>query len=779
MRKKELRLALICYGGVSLAVYMHGITREIWHMVRSSRAFHDGSEELTGSEAVYRDLLGEMANISGVRLRILTDIIAGASAGGINGVFLAQAITTGQSLEPLTDLWLRNADVETLIDPDARPLSRFSKFWAAPIAWSLLRRKGGAVERTVAEEAQDEVATKLSRFVRARWFQPPFGGREFSRLLLDALQTMALTAGRQPALLPANQPLDLFVTVTDFHGHSEQLRINSPANVTETEHRITIGFSTRGQKPHQLAHVAELIFAARATASFPGAFPPFTVRELDGLLKSNRVEWPGRDAFLKRIIPQQFAAGVAEDTFLIDGSVLANAPFRQAIDALRNRPARREVDRRFVYIDPKPGLPSFRLRRRKDEGDGAMKPPGFFATIFGATADIPREQPIRDSLNMIEGRSNRIGRIREVTDHLRDEVERTIEALLGKTWFLTKPTPARMAKWRQMMLEKSVEASGYAYAAYAHLRLIGVLDDLVATARRVWPDGPADHFHALRAALWTEICSRGLDRVMGDRGRIMASPTIAFFREQDVRFRIRRLRFLARRLAEDVETGGEIAPHIADAMRESIYESLARYIESETADYLGEDVLAAVVEGVNRPGALLDALAERRALAAADIETDQALLGSLAALPDDARRTMLLGYLGFTLFDIATLPLLQGEGIDEFDRIKVDRISPDDATAIRTGGAAAMLKGIEFNNFGAFFSRAYRENDYLWGRLHGADRLIEIMVSALPDSAKLDGAIVQGFKRRAFHAILDAEQARLKRVQPLIRDVRAEIGPLD
>jgi hypothetical protein len=34
MRQKELRLALVCYGGVSLAVYMHGITKEVWHLAR-------------------------------------------------------------------------------------------------------------------------------------------------------------------------------------------------------------------------------------------------------------------------------------------------------------------------------------------------------------------------------------------------------------------------------------------------------------------------------------------------------------------------------------------------------------------------------------------------------------------------------------------------------------------------------------------------------------------------------------------------------------------------
>jgi patatin-related protein len=779
MREKELRLALICYGGVSLAVYMHGITREIWHMVRASRAFHDGSAAESGSEGVYQELIAEMARVSGVRMRVLTDIIAGASAGGINGVFLAQAITTGQSLEPLTDMWLRNADVETLIDPDARPLSRFSKFWATPIAWTILRRKGGAVEQTVAEEAQDEVATKLSRFVRARWFQPPFGGREFSRLLLDALQTMEGTAGQHPSLLPANQPLDLFVTVTDFHGHSEQLRLNSPANVSETEHRISIGFSTRGQAPHQLAHVAELVFAARATASFPGAFPPFAVRELDGLLKTRRVKWVGRDAFLKRVIPQQFAAGMADDTFLIDGSVLANAPFQQAIDALRNRPARREVDRRFVYIDPKPGLPSFRLRRKKaDEGEG-IKPPGFFATIFGASSDIPREQPIRDSLNAIEGRSQRIARMREINDHLRDEVERMIEAMLGKTWFLSKPNPARMAKWRQMMLQKSAEATGYAYPAYAHLRLTGVLDDIVASARRAWPEGPADHFHALRTALWAEMCTRGLDRVTGDKGKVIANPTITFFREQDARFRIRRLRFLTRRLTDEVEGLAEVTADAADDLRDAIYASLSRYFETETAEFLGPDIRQAVEEGINKPGALLDLLAARRNLVAADSETDSELDRGLAQLPDHAKRTMLLGYLGYTLYDIATLPLLQGEGLDEFDPIKVDRISPDDAETIRKGGARATLKGIEFNNFGAFFSRAYRENDYLWGRLHGVDRLVDILVSALPEGMAMEQSAILSFKKKAFVAILDQEEKRLRRVKPLIAALRTEIGGIN
>ncbi len=120
--------------------------------------------------------------------------------------------------------------------------------------------------------------------------------------------------------------------------------------------------------------------------------------------------------------------------------------------------------------------------------------------------------------------------------------------------------------------------------------------------------------------------------------------------------------------------------------------------------------------------------------------------------------------------------LLQGEGLDEFDPIKVDRIAPDDATSIRSGGAEATLKGIQFNSFGAFFSRAYRENDYLWGRLHGAERMIDITVSTLPTTVRMKPGRVAAIKRAAFLAILDEEEPRLTKIAPLFVELRREIG---
>ncbi|MEE9433576.1 MAG: patatin-like protein [Sphingorhabdus sp.] len=779
MREKELRLALICYGGVSLAIYMHGVTREAWHLIRASRNFHEDMPRADGSQGVYRDLMEEIEAETGVKMRVLADIIAGSSAGGINGIFLAQAIATGQSLEPLTDLWLDTADVDRLIDPDARPLSRFSKFWATPIAWALLRRKGSTIERTVEKESRDEVATKLSRFVRARWFAPPFGGAQLTGLLLDALGTMAKTPTEEP-LIPHGQPLDLFVTVTDFFGHEEVLHLNSPQKVSETEHRLTISFSSRNHDGGQpLASIPELVFSARATASFPGAFPPFVVSELDRLVKARRLEWPNRENFLKRILPQHYAAGKIDEAVLVDGSILANAPFNQAIDALRNRPARREIDRRFVYIDPKPGLPSFRYRPdRDDTGETKRKLPGWFATIFGATSNIPREQPIRDALEKITGRSRRIERLREVTEGLHSEVERTVETLVGKTLFLSRPTPARLEKWRGTAQAKGAKAAGYSYPAYGHLKLAEIIDDIARTARRACPQAGNDYTTNVREAVWSELRRRGLDHMADAKGLGATKEAIAFFRLQDVRFRIRRLRFLARRLADQVENKAEGEVTGGDVMHDALYDALALLFERETADFLGEEFADLAAKGQEEPGPMIDKLAEKRDLEEIDRRIDAIFCDALMHLDDAARRTMLLGYLGYPLYDIATLPLLQGEGLDEFDPVKVDRISPDDALSIRSGGTEATLKGIQFNNFGAFFSRSYRENDYLWGRLHGAERFIDILLSALSEAHKFDPARALTIKKRAFGAILDQEEKRLKKVKPLIKSLRKEIAAI-
>ena len=766
MREKELRLALVCYGGISLAVYMHGITKEVWRLARASLNFHDGRPAAPGSQGVYRRLLQTLEDRAGVRLRVLVDIVAGASAGGINGVFLAQAVATGQSLEPLTQMWLESADIDELLDPAAAPATPLTKVWALPIAWMVGNRKGGDVGGTVEEPARAEVRAKLARFIRSRWFDAPFGGERLTGRILDALDAMA-TGPAGPRLLPPGQPLDLFVTVTDFRGHPERLRLNSPPQVIETEHRLVVHFSDHGGSAGAvgtLADPAELAFAARATSSFPGAFPPFTTAELDRVLAARGRDWHGRDDFLRRTLPRAHAAGFATDAALIDGSVLANAPFQPAIGALKDRPARRQIDRRFVFVDPTPNV----------VGEAAAATaPGFFQTILGSLSELPRSQPIRDNLEALAIRSARIERMRGVMEAIRGEVEAEVESLFGYTLFLDWPTEARLVAWRRRAQTAAAQRAGYGYAAYARLKVEGVIDriaGLVADLGRI--NAPEDR-RALRAVIADRVAGRGEDAVGSGFSGGAGPATVAFLRRFDLGFRIRRLRLMARRLA-DLEGSFDRAE--CEPIREAIYAALGTYLELQRSDT--HPRLAALVaqDGWSDPEPLLDCIGETLDLTARDAAADTQLSQALGRLGKPVRRPMLLSYLGFPFFDVATLPLLQGEGLDEFDPVRVDRISPDDAVAIRGGGAAATLKGVQFNNFGAFFSRAYRENDYLWGRLHGADRLVDILLSTLAPDERLSEDRLAAVKHELFVAILDEEEPRLTAVSALFAEIRAELA---
>lgn len=768
MRQKELRIALVCYGGISLAVYMHGVTKEIWKAVRASRAFRDGAHVEGGTEAVYARLLEMLQEKHKLRLRVFTDIVAGASAGGINSVFLAQAVHSGQSLEPLTELWLERADVDVLLDPDARPLSRVTKFWATPIVQFVLSRPGNAISTSVAPETRNEVRTKLSRLIRSRWFEPPFSGIGFSHLICEALSAMAESDNGDP-LVPEGLPLDLFVTATDFKGHLEALHLHSPGVVQESEHRLPIGIRSyappEGGKP--LTSQIELVFAARATASFPGAFPAFQVGEIDRLAAEKGIDWPSREAFLKRIMPEHYQRGEIENVALIDGSVLVNAPFADAMAVLRDRPAHREVDRRFVYIDPHPDRVG--AERRDDPS-----PPGFFSTIFGSLSSIPREQPIRDNLEVLEEQSREMATLRSIVRALRPEVEETVEKLFGRTLFFDRPTAKRLAAWRAKAQQSACAQSGFAYHSYAQVKFAGIVDMLAETINRAAPELELATAEPIARRITAHLQENGLDRLTDRNGRA-TGETIDFFRAYDMAFRVRRLRLLLRRMTQEWEGGEGITEVQRDHARDVVYEALALYFDAEGIDALGGDFSELAVRALEDPAPVLARIVEKRGLSEIDLVVDAMLASALADMPGELRRHLLLAYLGFPFYDTVTLPLLRGEGMSEFDPVKVDRISPDDALSIRSSGTHDTLRGVEFYNFGAFFSRAYRENDYLWGRLHGAERTIDLIASTLSDTMPFDARELARLKRDAFLAILDEEESRLQTDPSLVPGIREEV----
>ncbi|SHN54137.1 patatin-like protein [Erythrobacter sanguineus] len=767
MRHKELRLALVCYGGVSLAVYMHGITKEIWHLARASRGFHQpGPVPLDGVAAAYHEFLAEIEREDGIRLRVLPDILTGASAGGINAVFLAQAIHSGHSLEPLTDLWLENADVSQLTDPEAEPMWRYAKLWAQPIAEWFLTRPGNVVSETVAPGTRTEVRHKVSRFVRGRWFSPPFSGTRFSAMLHEALEKMA-DDGDGITLLPPGHPIDLAVTATDFRGYPQTLRLNSPPQVDETEHRVPIAFRARvgSDPPQPLADPLELVLAARATASFPGAFPPLRINEIDQLAQTEGLDWATRDTFLRRIMPVHVRDDTIAEVALIDGSVLVNAPFGAALGALHGRPAQREVDRRFVYIDPRPDtrglLPS-------DPPDNI----GFFGAIFGSLSTIPREQPIRDDLERIEQQSRDASRLKRIVMDLEPDIDHAVEKLFGYTFLLDRPTPKRLASWRAKAQQAAAEGVGYAFGAYALAKFDAILSQLARLTLRAAGDGRADPT-AIAMALRGELAARGLERLT-ERGGGATPAAIGFFRTHDTGFRIRRLQMLARKLSRDWELDPDISDDALDRARDRLYGILALYYRADEGLLQSERFAVLAERALEAPGSVIDFLATERLLPTTDLAAEELLIDALEDMPKNLKRRMLLTYLGFPFYDVATLPLSRREGQDEFNPVKIDRISPDDARSIREGGTMATLRGIEFYNFGAFFSRDYRENDYLWGRLHGAERMIDLVASTVGGS--IPKARIRNAKRAAFLAVLEEEEITGRCQRGLIEQIRLEVG---
>ncbi|HEV2719411.1 MAG TPA: patatin-like protein, partial [Thermoanaerobaculia bacterium] len=101
-RQREVRLGLVMYGGVSLAIYINGVAREFFRAVKGN--------------GVYK-ILKRLIDSD-----IVVDIISGTSAGGINGIFLAYALANSKDFSTLANLWRDDGDIAKLLrDPDNLP----------------------------------------------------------------------------------------------------------------------------------------------------------------------------------------------------------------------------------------------------------------------------------------------------------------------------------------------------------------------------------------------------------------------------------------------------------------------------------------------------------------------------------------------------------------------------------------------------------------------------------------------------------------------------------
>jgi patatin-related protein len=826
MREKELRIALVCFGGVSLAVYMHGISKEILKLVRASAALHgisdrraraaarysdigERADEDNDTEAVYFDLLRDIGR--DVDLRVIVDIVAGASAGGINGTMLARALAHDLSIAPLRDLWLDNADVNVLLASEARA-RRWSKLALRPIVW------GAAASGAMPSIKDPEVRRNLSLFLRSRWFKPPLDGLVMSALMYDAVNAMGEGAPRA-TLLPSGQRLDLFVTLTDYHGQLHLLQIHDPPLIHEREHRHVLHFGYRrsqsgiAETDFDLASAPALAFAARATSSFPGVFPPAQIAEIDALLAARGASWPRRQEFIEKSFPRYLDAHIdPTHASFIDGSVLNNRPFREAISAIHGRPAYREAERRLVYIEPNPSLPVTRER------PGV---PGFFATVRGAISDLPRAQPVTDDLGWVLSYNQRMHELRGIIEGARPEVTRYVDSIvpIAPDW---SNATAAISVWREEMNAQVAREAGFAYQGYVRLKLASILAFVARTiAAMLGAAEGSPMANAVRVTIeaWAvkngivyEAADSAVLHKEGEQGKESTAPQAlrpwaAFLLKFDLDYRVRRLNFLIEGqnrlyalLSRGAFPGLEAAT--VNSLKRDFYACLDTlrkrqdWHQFSTATHAlaaeifpdppspsdARNLAASAGAFVESHGEQLTRLVERLASEVSLTTSTRDVDLLLAAMdpaewPPEARREVLVNYLGFPYWDLLTFPVTMTREPGEFREILVDRISPLDARTL-SGLKGATLKSTAFASFAGFLSRAYRENDYLLGRLHAIDRLIDILCDTAGISFTSDRIDIEAVKKRAFAAVLDHEAPHLTRCGPLMDAVRGVIRAL-
>ncbi|HEX6047281.1 MAG TPA: patatin-like protein, partial [Pyrinomonadaceae bacterium] len=501
---QEVRFAIVMYGGVSLAIYINGIAQELLRLVRSTAK--TGNVDLKGTERVYRQVSYLLADENIIKAdrehaaldtsvlpptRFVVDILSGTSAGGINGIFLAKALANGQDMEKLKELWVKEGDIDTLIN-DKR-----------------------SVEKPLS--LQDPPTSLLN-------------SERMYLKLLDAFEGMDEKTPQQKETeeSPYVDELDLFVTSTDLHGVVLPIRLSDDF-VYERRHRNVMHFvysqrSVSNQETRNdffTAYNPFLAYAARCTSSFPFAFEPMCLADTDALLRRHSKYKKKANSLSNSNLWQRFyrdyldPRGVSTVEFpkraFGDGGYLDNKPFTYATETLMNRNADVPVDRKLIYIEPSPEHPEDDVER-EDKPDA-------IENVMSALLTLPRYETIREDLERVKERNRLIDRLKAITtgvdrdeSRVKQEMSREIPANDYDAWkkFGTLAPLPSGNKWAEdymydeqlgdLDLADMIKRKGRAYAAYQRLRISAVTDGLAKLIARVGGfDENSDYFIVIRS----------------------------------------------------------------------------------------------------------------------------------------------------------------------------------------------------------------------------------------------------------------------------------------
>ncbi len=542
---QEVRFAVVMYGGVSLAIYINGIAQELLRLVRATARRQQ--PDFNGTERIYRKVSYLLAdeNMTMEELdkassdpdqlpptRFLVDILSGTSAGGINGIFLAKALANGQDMEELKGLWVTEGDIETLLN-DKKSIEKYLSLQDPPT--SLLNSERMYLKLLQAFDGMDK-----SGATRKETDDSPF---------VDEL--------------------DLFVTSTDLQGVVLPIRLSDDL-VYERRHRNVMKFvyseqSVSGEQTRNDFHAAYnpfLAYAARCTSSFPFAFEPMCLSDIDPLLKklgkyNGDGDCPSDSSLWRRFYrdymnPQGPSRVRFPKRAFGDGGYLDNKPFSYATETLMHRNADVPVDRKLIYIEPSPEHP-------EDDVEREQKPDAI-ENVMSALLTLPRYETIREDLERVKDRNRLIDRVNAIiagVDRDADAVTSKLQvpaneyelwkslgalALPSGTMWGEEFLPDK--EMGDLDLADMIKRKGRAYAAYHRLRISAVTDQLAKLIARVAGfDENSDYFIVIRSMVRAWRVKTYVEHRLAPEHDKLPSAN-CFLYEFDLSYPIRRINYL-------------------------------------------------------------------------------------------------------------------------------------------------------------------------------------------------------------------------------------------
>jgi patatin-related protein len=717
-KSREVRIGLVLYGGVSLAIYINGVVREFFNAVHG-RGVYRLVKALTDSD-------------------IVVDIISGTSAGGVNGILLGHALCNGREISGSEKLW---------------------------------RQRGGIADllRTPSVGGRSEYKSVLDSDYYQDQLSDAF--RKLDDVACDPLDDYS----------PFSE-LDLFVTGTSVEGRWSTQFDDDGHPIDVLDHRSVFQLKHRGTRKNDLSPDADdddatyiaLGTLARITSCFPGAFEPVIVTVPEGPSATVR----NIDQRSPKTADEKLArwGHLDETTCFLDGGILDNKPFTHTIGAIYSRNADARVDRKLYFVEPTPQIapqgelqveaPQFGqavlaglvgIRSHESIADDlkliaernskviqyrrltrSLQPVAALARVVPGEDDqldprkellynrqrlVALSQRVVDGMLKVDGVAKDMSMVeREIAQSLVTSFDHLAEGMIGAaaTWLHEVDVEFRLRRLYRLVYliydllypedsdsdpkptlsldegtRKSLQQALRRFNRQIELCEIvrAAMENLLDVLPLPWQDATDER---ARSELW---------RTVYQALRVLLDP-------------MEGEKLILPEQCEPEPSGDDDAPLPKDAIPPwpdpDVLEGLDRVLKDRSKRIIAN------VEAGQAPGSV------------PDTSLFTVLDGYEAAILkvcEPSRGPVTGAYDAFRVLDAELFPLEMVSNLKEKDVIETVRISPLDAQRAFSGRTPGeKIAGDSLMNFGGFLKRSWRSNDILWGRLDGQCQIIETLL---------------------------------------------------